>query len=142
MLRSSILASSAVFAAWTGLMSQAPQRTWPLDRATLDTTCAPCADFNRFANGGWISRASIPGALHIDGTARFQTLECGDPSPIRRVVEAFHRATGVPCVVNTSLNCQSPIAASPDDAVACLERSQLDALFLGPYLVSRERHPE
>src|SRR5207247_2068295 len=36
-------------------------------------------------------RASIPGALHIDGTARFQTLECGDPSPIRRVVEAFHR---------------------------------------------------
>src|SRR5436309_16140877 len=86
-------------------------------------------------------RASIPGALHIDGTARFPTLECGDPSPIRRVVEAFHRATGVPFVVNTSLTCQSPSAASPVFSVACLVRSLLAALFLVPYLVIRVMLP-
>jgi carbamoyltransferase len=84
-------------------------------------------------------RASIPGALHVDGTARFQTIE-PDASPLRGVVEAFYRATGVPCVVNTSLNCQSPIAATPEDARICFDRAELDAVFLGPYLVSRERH--
>jgi len=31
-----------------------------LSRADLDTTCAPCQDFNRFANGGWIARHPIP----------------------------------------------------------------------------------
>jgi carbamoyltransferase len=82
-------------------------------------------------------RASIPGALHVDGTARFQTIE-PDASPLRAVVEAFYRATGVPCVVNTSLNCQSPIAATPEDARACFERAELDALVLGPYLVTRQ----
>jgi carbamoyltransferase len=85
-------------------------------------------------------RADIPGALHIDGTARFQTIERVDPSPLRPVVEAFYRATGIPCVVNTSLNCQSPIAATPEDAMACFERADLDAAFLGPYLVRRDGH--
>jgi putative endopeptidase len=39
----------------------AAQQTKPIDPANLDTTCAACADFNRFANGGWIARANIPG---------------------------------------------------------------------------------
>jgi len=38
-------------------------QTRPLERANLDTTCAPCQDFYRFANGGWIKRSSIPGDL-------------------------------------------------------------------------------
>ncbi len=82
-------------------------------------------------------RCRVPGALHVDGTARFQTLERNDPSPLRAVVEAFHRRTGVPCIVNTSLNCQSPIAAAPKDAVACFARAGLDALVLGPYVMVR-----
>jgi putative endopeptidase len=35
----------------------------PLERANLDTTCSPCQDFYRFANGGWIRRNTIPGDL-------------------------------------------------------------------------------
>ena len=85
-------------------------------------------------------RSQIPGAVHVDGTARFQTIESEGAAPLREVVEAFYRQTGVPCVVNTSLNCASPIAATPEDAVSCFERAQLDALFLGPYLLTRERY--
>ncbi|HYV97116.1 MAG TPA: hypothetical protein VE967_06660, partial [Gemmatimonadaceae bacterium] len=32
----------------------------PLDRANLDTTCAPCKDFYQFANGMWLKTHSIP----------------------------------------------------------------------------------
>jgi putative endopeptidase len=32
----------------------------PLERANMDTTCSPCQDFYRFANGGWVKRTSIP----------------------------------------------------------------------------------
>jgi putative endopeptidase len=42
-------------------LAAAQIQTKPLDRANLDTTCAPCKDFYRYANGGWIDRATIPG---------------------------------------------------------------------------------
>jgi putative endopeptidase len=40
----------------------------PFDVSNRDTTCAACADFYRFANGGWVSRATIPGAYPMWGT--------------------------------------------------------------------------
>jgi len=86
-------------------------------------------------------RRSIPGATHVDGTARIQTLEPHNSNPLRRVVEIFHQITGVPCVVNTSLNRRTPIAATPEDAVACFEKASLDALVVGPYLVQRPGVP-
>ena len=33
-----------------------------LDRTNLDTTCAACADFYQFANGGWLKKTKIPAA--------------------------------------------------------------------------------
>lgn len=33
----------------------------PLERANLDTTCSPCQDFYKYANGGWLKRNTIPG---------------------------------------------------------------------------------
>ena len=35
-------------------------QTKPLDRANLDTTCAPCTDFYQFANGTWLRKHTIP----------------------------------------------------------------------------------
>jgi putative endopeptidase len=39
----------------------AQTQTKPIDPANLDTACAPCQDFFRYANGGWIKRNNIPG---------------------------------------------------------------------------------
>src|SRR3989475_11403255 len=41
-----------------GASAQAPHHG--LDPANLDTTCAPCQDFNRYANGGWLARTTLP----------------------------------------------------------------------------------
>src|SRR3989442_15029357 len=40
-----------------GASAQAPHHG--LDPANLDTTCAPCQDFNRYANGGWLARTQL-----------------------------------------------------------------------------------
>jgi len=45
-------------------------QTRGLDRANLDTTCAACADFYQFANGGWLARTEIPAAYTNFGTFR------------------------------------------------------------------------
>ena len=60
--------TTTAFAVWlvcaTSLASaqQAGTQSHPLDRANLDTTCAPCFDFFTFANGGWLKRTPIPAA--------------------------------------------------------------------------------
>ena len=47
---------------WRALPAGAQTQTKPLDRANLDTTCAPCTNFYQFANGGWLKRNPIPAA--------------------------------------------------------------------------------
>lgn len=49
-------------------VSRAPQQAQPpeINRAYLDTTCAPCDDFWRFANGAWIDSAQYaPGQTTV-----------------------------------------------------------------------------
>lgn len=54
------------------------------------------------------------------------------------MLEAFERRTGVPMVVNTSLNTAGrPIVDDPRDALECFGSAPLDALVLGPFLVRR-----
>jgi putative endopeptidase len=48
--------------------AQAPATSRPIDRASLDTSCAACRDFNQYANGGWLKRATIPAAYSVWGS--------------------------------------------------------------------------
>jgi carbamoyltransferase len=87
-----------------------------------------------------VKRDQIASALHVDGTARLQTINAGSNGIFYELVSAFYRQTGVPMVINTSFNVAGqPIVESPEDALFTLTHSQIDALAIGQYLVWRNQ---
>jgi carbamoyltransferase len=84
-------------------------------------------------------RAEVPAITHVDGTARVQTVSREDNPLYYRMISEFEKLTGVPMVVNTSFNDNNePIVASPQDAIACYLKTDVDALALGPFWVEKE----
>ncbi|MFN2569356.1 MAG: carbamoyltransferase [Candidatus Dormibacteria bacterium] len=80
----------------------------------------------------------IPAAAHVDGTARAQTVDRGDEPLLARLLECFEARTGVPVLINTSLNTIGrPIVDTPGDALELFGSAPIDALVAGPYLVCR-----
>jgi carbamoyltransferase len=83
-------------------------------------------------------RARIPAVVHVDGTARIQTVHRDRDPLLAEVLEAFERRTGVPVLVNTSLNTRGrPMVDSPEDALECFGSSPIDVLAMGPFIMSR-----
>jgi carbamoyltransferase len=82
-------------------------------------------------------RDVIPAVTHIDGSGRLQTVS-RETNPIYwALIKAFERRTGVPIVLNTSFNENEPIVHRPAEAIDCFLRTRMDALVLGPYLVTK-----
>ena len=84
------------------------------------------------------AKGIIPAVTHVDGTARIQTVTRETNPRFYDLLKAFDHLTGVPVLLNTSFNVQEPIVCSPDDAVRCFLRTQVEWLVLGNLLV---RHP-
>jgi carbamoyltransferase len=82
-------------------------------------------------------RDEIPAVTHIDGTGRLQTVDRVHAPLYWKLIDAFRRATGVPVVLNTSFNENEPIVCTPDEAISVLQRTKMDALAVGSYLVSQ-----
>lgn len=83
-------------------------------------------------------RDRIPAVVHVDGTARVQTVEAGAEPLLARMLARFEERTGLPVVVNTSLNTRGrPMVDSPTDALEILGSTPLDMLALGPFVVRR-----
>ncbi len=81
----------------------------------------------------------IPGVTHVDGTARVQTLANEENPLLYSVIEQFGKLSGVPILVNTSLNLRGePVSCSPEDALSTFERSGMDLLVMGQWIVSKE----
>jgi carbamoyltransferase len=84
----------------------------------------------------------IPAVVHVDGTARIQTVNARREPAMARLLRAFERRTGVPVVVNTSLNTAGrPMVDDPRDALECFGSAPIDALVLGPFLLRRPGSP-
>jgi carbamoyltransferase len=97
---------------------------------------SPYMLFTHRVREGWAER--IPAVTHVDGTARIQTVSAAREPLVARMLAAFERRTGVPVVVNTSLNTAGrPMVDDPRDALECFGSAPVDALAIGPFLVRR-----
>jgi len=97
---------------------------------------SPYMLFTHRVRPGWADR--IPAVVHVDGTARIQTVDRHEEPLVARLLERFEELTGVPVVVNTSLNTAGrPMVDDPRDALECFGSSPIDLLAIGPFTVRR-----
>ncbi len=83
-------------------------------------------------------RDLIPAVVHVDGTARVQTVDPACQPLLAALLAAFERRTGLPVLVNTSLNTAGrPMVDDVKDALECFGSTSVDALAIGPFLVRR-----
>ncbi|HPA19797.1 MAG TPA: carbamoyltransferase C-terminal domain-containing protein [Verrucomicrobiae bacterium] len=83
-------------------------------------------------------RAVIPAVTHVDGSGRLQTVSRRTNPRYWALIKRFEDRTGVPIVLNTSLNENEPIVRTPNEAIRCFLRTQMDALVLGRHFVTRK----
>ncbi len=77
--------------------------------------------------------------VHVDGSARLQTVDRADNEPFWQVIEAFRQRTGVPIVLNTSFNVRGePIVCTPEDAIRCFLSTDIDVLVMEGYMVAKK----
>lgn len=82
-------------------------------------------------------RERIPAITHEDNTGRVQTVERGQNPLYYDLIGKFNELTGIPVLLNTSFNENEPIVHLPSEAIACFERTQMDALAIGPFWVEK-----
>lgn len=83
-------------------------------------------------------REKIPAIVHVDGTARIQTVTEATNPRLYRLLKEFEALTGVPVLLNTSFNVKGePIVETPRDAMACFINTGIDHLVLHDVLVSK-----
>lgn len=87
-------------------------------------------------------KPALPAVTHVDGSARIQTISREQDRLYYELISAFHRRTGVPVLINTSMNVRGePMVCSPDDAYLCFMRTEMDVLVAGPFVLRKEDQP-
>ncbi|MEV6810782.1 carbamoyltransferase C-terminal domain-containing protein [Micromonospora sp. NPDC051296] len=85
-----------------------------------------------------VLRDGVPAITHVDGTSRIQTVTRRDNPPYHALLRRFHELTGVPMVLNTSLNTRGrPIDETPEDALDTLVNTNLDYLVFPGVIVGK-----
>lgn len=79
----------------------------------------------------------IPAVIHVDGTARPQTVSRETNPMYWSLIKEFENITGVPVILNTSFNVQEPIVCTPEDAIKCFLKTKVDYLVLNNLLISQ-----
>jgi carbamoyltransferase len=85
-----------------------------------------------------VSPRKIPAVTHVDNSARTQTVNRVQNEMLWMLLSEFKSRTGLPVLLNTSLNIKGePIAETPADAISSFQRSGMDNLVLGQYLLTK-----
>ncbi|AZQ66745.1 carbamoyltransferase [Silicimonas algicola] len=80
-------------------------------------------------------RERLPAITHVDGTGRLQSVDPTSNALYHLLIGAVKSRTGVGMVLNTSFNENEPIVDTPEQAVDCFLRTDMDAICVGRYVV-------
>ena len=75
--------------------------------------------------------------VHIDNTSRVQSVDKTFNQNFYNLINEFYKKTSVPILLNTSFNENEPIVRTPQNAIDCLLRTNIDALFLENYIITK-----
>lgn len=84
-------------------------------------------------------RTLIPAVTHVDGTGRLQTVDRAVSPRYYALIERFRQKTGIPILLNTSFNENEPIVNTPEEALDCYLRTQMDMLVLENCVIERNK---
>ena len=106
------------------------------DGVEKSADCLPFMTITCNVKPAW--RPRIPAVVHVDGTARPQTVSRATNPLYWNLIEAYRQRSGIPLVLNTSFNVhEEPIVCFPENAVQALSEDRIDCLALGPYWAER-----
>ncbi|MDB4996773.1 MAG: Nodulation protein nolO [Myxococcaceae bacterium] len=89
------------------------------------------------------AKERLAAVTHVDGSARVQTVTSASAPFLDEVLAAVGKGSGVPIVLNTSLNGPGePIVASATDALGFFVGYPVDAMLIGDLLLVRKRESE
>ena len=84
-------------------------------------------------------KEKIPAVVHVDGTARQQTVSKKSNQLYWDLLNEFEKINGVPVLINTSLNLpREPIVNSIQDSLKTFFSSEIDYLCIGNYLITKD----
>jgi carbamoyltransferase len=94
----------------------------------------------RVYNAKSSTQHDLSAVLHVDGTARAQAVDKHFYPPFRKLLERFYAMTGVPMILNTSLNRHAePIVHHPKDAINMLLHTDMDVLVIGSFALQKSK---
>ncbi len=81
----------------------------------------------------------IPAVVHVDDSARIQTVNSNTNYKFFKLLEAFNSITNIPVLMNTSFNVKGqPIVDSPEDAIKTFLNTNIDVLVIGDFIALKE----
>lgn len=83
-------------------------------------------------------RKELCAVNHVDDTGRLQTVAREENPLYYDLISVFHRKTGIPVILNTSFNENEPIVCTPEEAIDCFQRTRMDVLAIGSFIVVKE----
>ncbi len=84
-------------------------------------------------------KGKVPAVVHANSSGRLQTVKKEWNEPYYRLISEFHKITGIPILLNTSLNVMGkPIIHSVEDAIALFFTTGLDAMVIEDYLILKD----
>lgn len=84
-------------------------------------------------------REVFPAVTHVDGTGRLQSVDAENNALYYKLITAVKARTGHGIVLNTSFNENEPVVDTPEQAISCFRRTDMDVLVLGRYVLTKRQ---